>query len=407
MWGSLAVLLAALLIAIGPRVRLSEWQVSRNNNTALDEALQWRRGTMALTNDGLTVEATKVGNHKYNVVGQAFVLISVAGTWLSEALGGGDGDFSGPLYVAMIALPLPFVAFGAFRAVTGRSDWGAFLAGGLIAATSLAPVLAVCRIGAIYYINHVLAVMGLMLISADLLGARRMWPSIVGLALAAWSRQMTCFYAIPILVVAWSGETRSGGREAVGEARSIRRRRIIATIGVILVAAFPMALNAIKFGNPLDTGYSRMYGDRTNQISMDGKAAFWGLRWYPKHLKAMNLSLPDLDIRQNAIHLDNTDREGGSIWVTTPIVLGIFVFAKWWWRDPAARALMLTTIPVILVLLGYHTTGAHQAGYYRYSLDFMPVWLMVIAPRLVTPRAAPWTVAAITWSALYFHLLPV
>ncbi len=377
---------------------------------------------MALRYDGPIVEAVAVGDRKYNVVGYAFVLISFIGTMLSEAVGAGPDTFWGPIYALLVAMPIPIAAFGAFRARIGHSGWAAVLAFMLIAGTSLRPVLTVCKNGDLYDINHAIAVTGLLILAADLLGRRRIWPAAIGLALAVWSRQMTCFYAIPILWLAWrpqSSPGRSAGQsttvhsQSTGEAGlgakvqnpAARSRLSLAIFGVAMVAALPMTMSFIKLGNPLDSGYPQLYGDRENQISVDGRTQLWGFRWYPRHLVAMNATVPDIDMRNHSIYFDNTDREGCSIWVSSPILLAVFLTAGRWWRDPASRVLMLSSFVVILGLWGYHTTASYQAGFYRYSLDFIPIWLMVIAPHVMTKRATPWTLAAMAWSALYFHTL--
>lgn len=65
---------------------------------------------------------------------------------------------------------------------------------------------------------------------------------------------------------------------------------------------------------------------------------------------------------------------------------------------------MLGTIPVILGALLYHGPTIGQAGYYRYALDFLPIWLVVIAPWTDGPKRRRFTLACLAWSVLYFYL---
>ncbi|MBK8270799.1 MAG: hypothetical protein IPK83_21830 [Planctomycetes bacterium] len=209
MWGCLVLMLVGLHLVIGPKIQLSIWEVQRGLNSAFDEALQWRHGTMALSDANPRWEAPIIDGKAYNVVGPLFVLISIAGTFLSEKLGTEPGTFFGPLFVLMVAVPLPLVAFGVFRSLTRFSAWGAVMAAYLIAGTSLRPMLTAARHGTIYQIDHLLACTGLLLLAGDLLGKRRIWPAVIGLAMAVWSRQMTCFYALPLLwIAAWSPSPR-------------------------------------------------------------------------------------------------------------------------------------------------------------------------------------------------------
>lgn len=406
MWLSLVLLLVGLHIALGPRIRLSEWNVTRAGNTAFDEALQWRKGTMALSNANPRWEAPMIDGQCYNAVGPAFVLISLFGTAVSGWLGAEPETFFGPIFVLLIAIPLPLAAFAVFRSLTRSSIWGAVLSAYLIAGTPVAPVLAICRNGSIYHIDHVLAVTGLLIMAGDLLGKRRIWPAVLGLMLAVWSRQMTCFYALPILWVAFRlPPTNERTTAAPTTVPSGRRRLLLAVVGIAIVAAYPMTLSYIKFGNPLETGYGGMYHTRDDQVARDGRACLWGPRWFERHLRAMNLTVPTVDVRNNTIHLVHDGKDGASIWLTSPILLGIWITITRWWRDPARRALMLATLPVVIGVCGYHTTEAWELGFYRYALDFIPIWLAVIAPYVSGPRAAPWTLGCFAASALYYHYL--
>ena len=67
---------------------------------------------------------------------------------------------------------------------------------------------------------------------------------------------------------------------------------------------------------------------------------------------------------------------------------------------------MIGTLPVVVGLWGYHTTGADGSGYYRYALDFLPLWLLVISPYTTGRRGRPLGLVCLAYSALYFNLLP-
>ncbi|MBK8270800.1 MAG: hypothetical protein IPK83_21835 [Planctomycetes bacterium] len=92
----------------------------------------------------------------------------------------------------------------------------------------------------------------------------------------------------------------------------MKLRLLIAFAGVALVAAYPMTLSYIKFGNPLESGYPGMYHTRNDQVGQDAKACFWGPRWFERHARAMNLTIPKIDIRETSLFLDHTDQEGGA-----------------------------------------------------------------------------------------------
>lgn len=411
--GCLLLLLVGLYLVLGPRLGLSEWRVPRENNTALDEALQWKKGTLELSRD-FYEDAEFDGKH-YNVVGLAFVLISLVGTTLTGWMPASVDAFDPALYVLFVAAPLPLLGYWAFRQVGSPPPWAAVLAAYLLVGTSLAPVLTTCRTGSIYYINHALAVSGLLLLAGDLLGRRRIWPAAIGLCLAAWSRQTTGLYALPLLWIAWrwpahEEPTREPGTDPAQPPAdpNRRRRRALwrAAIGVGLAILVPATLNAIKFGNPLETGYAFLYKGRTDPIGRRAQEQLVGLRYVPMQARAMNTAFPAWDIRQGALFADTSNTVGSSVWLTSPLLLALPLTFPRWWRDGRRRALVLSTLPVIALLLCYHTTGADGDGYYRYSLDFVPVWLLAVAPETTGPRGRPLTLACLAFSALYFYLIP-
>ncbi len=393
-----SLLLVGLHLTVGPKLRLSEWHVNPSGNAALEEALQWKEGSLELHLN--EYEVAHFGGKRYNVFGLAFVLICLIGTTLTSWTGGGARDFYSTYYVALVALPLAPAAYLAFRSQTRSSAWGAALAAYLIGGTSLLHILQQCRGaqgGSVNAIDQVLSVTGLLIFAADLLGSRRIWPAALGLALSAWARPLTILYALPLL---WSVRP---GQSTVALSR---RSRWIAIAALVFIAGVPMTLSFLKFGNPLQTGYRYLYEGRTDPVGRSGREQLFGLRYAPENLRAMNLAFPSWDIRAGAVYPDTSNVNGGSIWLTSPLLLGVFLTVPRWWRDSARRTLMLSTLPVLAGIACYHTTGAVNSGCFRYALDFIPIWLLVIAPYVATRRAAPWTLGCLAYSALYFNLLP-
>jgi hypothetical protein len=396
--GVLVLMLIALHLAVGAKVALPTWRVTQEHNAALEEAFAWRDGRLDLQVN--RYEVAPFGDKYYNVVGLAFTLISFLGTSLSQSWGAPAGELYSPLYLAIVAVPLPLIAFWAFGEVTRSKPWAAVWTFYLIAGTCLLPVLATCGTGSIYYINHVLSVIGLLLIGGDLLGSRQIWPAAIGLLLAAWSRQMTAFYAIPLV---WLS-LRSASPVNTG-LPTPRLLNWIAISTVAVMVALPGVLNWLKFGNPLNTGYQLLYEGRFDAIAMRAKACFFGFANVSMHAWAAIAQLPRLDVRGGGLYLDVVGTQGVSIWLTNPLLFAVILTLRQWWRDPAARGLMLTTILVAAADVCYHTTGSTDAGYYRYALDYLPVWLLVISKHLRQPAAREWVLLAIAYSCLYFRIL--
>jgi len=385
------VTLVVIVAAAWWKLRLDTWQVEGTSNTAVMESSSWLRGTLEIA--GHRYEVAQVDGHVYNVVGLLFTIVCTAVRGITQLLSG-TPRFPDLLYVALILIPLPLVAFWAFRSVGLSPRTSALFSIAAILGTSLWPTLALCAGGDLYSINHVIAVIGLFFLGGNLLGSRRIWPAGIGLCMAVWSRQMTCIYAPVLLWIAW--------RNSPG---TPNRRRLHACAWVALCSGLPMAMNYAKFGNPLESGYRWLYEGRSDPIARAAKACFYGPANAPGHFRAMWTSLPLLDIRHGRLMIDASDTPGTPLWFTTPVVIGVIVTARRWWADPVRRILMLASFAVMLALMGYHTTAAQGSGHYRYALDFLPIWLLCISPYLLGPSARVWTGLAFAWSIAYFMLL--
>lgn len=403
-------LLVVGLVTIGaPLTRPWDWRVSERNPGWL-EAVAWWRGRLDLpitTHDPEHARPTDTAwrdGRGYNVYPPLFTGLAYAAIgleWLQQDLPRAsylpDG-FYAPWFVGLMVLPLPLVGFWAFRAACGRSEWAAVFTGYWILGTPLLGSLMGCAEGGIHAVNHVLSNVGLMLIAGDLLGRRRIWPAAVGAVIGLWSRQLTAIYWLAIAWIAWRTwrSTRPAGRGAK-----------FAVAGIALLgAATPLGLNWAKFGNPLDTGYADIYHGRDDMLARRYRehGALFDVRHAPRNLWYMNLALPEAREARGRILL-NSDRDGVSIWFTSPLLLFGVLLCRRWWGDPARRALMLCSFGVIGALLCYHTTGAAQAGVFRFALDFAPIWLAVSAPFLIEGSRRWWTCGCLGWSLLYFHLV--
>jgi len=414
-----ALLLVGLYLVAGPRVELAKWRVEPGGNAALEEAIRWKQGRLDV--EMTDYEVTTLNGKRYNVVGLAFTIISVLATTLNNWVGGRPDEFFPTHYVLIVALPLPLVGFWAFRRATGSSPHAALLTAYLIAGTALLPVVRMCQVGSIYMVNHVLAVVGLLIFADDLLGPRRIWPAGLGLLLAAWSRQLTTLYALPLLWFALQSrlgnappdvptdasrkpfsQSRRGGQVSI-----LNHQFLIASAFALATLAGPMTLSYLKFGNPFDTGYTGAMLTHHDPVGRRAHDKLFSTSYIKYHLLAMNVDYPLWDIRAGTLYPLRDHLNGGAIWLTSPLFLAVFVTAPKWWRDPRRRLLMLSTLPVIAALMCYHTTGCEGSGSYRYFLDYAPIWLLVIAPYLTTPRATRWTVACLAYSALYFNLITI
>lgn len=378
-----AVMTAACLALTWDRVNYHRWGFILDCNSSLLEGLSWLHGRMDLPRS--STDVAYIDGKAYNVFPPLFTILSTIVLELRYLLTG-IYYFDAWIYRLVILIPLAITTFWAFRATSG-SPWKAALLGVcLIAGTPLLPQLVACQKGFLWQINHVLATVGLLLIAGDCLGRRRLWPSLLGLLIAAWTRQLTVFYFIPVAIIVVRGKAGWAG--------------FIGTL--ILVLGIPMVLNNLKFGSPFESGYTLIYEHRNDPIAQRARHGLFSSRFVGENFYYMNLCLP-LALDKNG-HLKLVTNEwGGSIWLGTPLMLYIFASFRSWWNDHPRRWLVLGTVPVVLLLLLYHNTGWFQPGHYRFGLDFIPLLLAVASPYLWGRWRTPLTFALIAWSVFYYR----
>ncbi len=390
--GCFVLLLVALQVTIGPKVRLSQWDLSSDTNAGVAEATAWLDGRLNIPHDGRDAARDRMHDTAYfdgkvfNVFPPLIGFLTVLTAPLHQLLTGDSGRWLNWTYALLIFWPLPIAAFVVFRRQTGDSVWGAVLAGGFIAGTAVLPNLYWARFGHLGQMYHVTSQVGLLILAADLLGRQRVWPGLIGLAIAVWSRQMTGLYALPLLWIA------------------ARQKRLpLCLSGLVLIAAPFLVLNQLKFGSPIESGYRYIYENRDDAMAQ--RCQTFGVlspHFIPENLYYMHAAIPhDLDVGLTSMQLYFNDW-GTSIWMTTPLLAAVLIFARRWWADRDRRLLILATLPIMLGLLCYHSPGFRQAGYHRFALDFIPIWLVVTAPYICRGRWAWFTIACTAWSVLYF-----
>jgi hypothetical protein len=385
-------LLVGLYLTIGPALKLSSWHITTELNPAFLEAQAWRDGRMNLS---YRAPDTALYHEKaYSVHPPLFTLLSLAAMSLGSLYDLPSDQFYTPWYVMVIVLPLPLIGFWAFQQVIHRAAWSAVLTAYWLIGTPMLPQLILCGGGSINPLNHVLATTGLMLIAGDLLGRRRMWPTAIGLIIALWSRPDLVFFSLAALLIAWELKERRW------------RNRLVIGGSLVFAVGTLMTLNWLKFDSPFETGYRYIYDYRPSSF-LGHRALTNGVfspEFFLENATSMHLALPHFRLSSGGIVPENTDY-GVSIWITSPLLLGTFLGLRSWWSNRAARALVLSSLFVIGTFLMYHSRGSSKVGYFAYSLDFLPVWLVVIAPWAIERWRRYFTLGCLAWSSLYFHLL--
>ncbi len=393
----LLLTLAAIQLALGPKIQLSQWTVTAHDNAALAEGAAWLDGRLDIPHPGRDAAHDRMHDTAYfdgkvfNVFPPMMTLLTVLLAPLHRMLIGDAGQWLQTPFVLAVYWPLPLLGFLVFRKQVGDSAWAGLLTLAWMGGTAVLPNLAFARTGYLGQINHVLSQTGLLLVAADIVGRKRIWPGLIGLAISAWSRQMTALYALPLLFVARG-----------------RRRLGLCLAGVAVIAAPLLTLNYLKFGNPLDFGYQHIYVNRSEEPMADRCRDFgvFSSRFIGENLWYIFFAPPTVeDISPTNVKIEPVNSMGTGLFATTPLAMYMFLGARGWWPDRNRRLLVFGSAAVIVGLLFYHSPGYLQSGYNRFALDFLPVWFVVFAGQTRGEWRTWLTLACAAYSLLYFQAI--
>jgi hypothetical protein len=410
-WRKLAcflLFLTAVQIGLARKIQISQWFMSGETNPCVAEGAAWLTGRLDIPMSGkdpLTgrLDDTALFKGKvYNIYPPLLTFLTIATSPVNKAYMGDPAIWQPMLMQLLLYAPLLILAFIVFSREVGDSAWGGLLAFAYLGGTAILVSLNHAREGEKCQVLHIASQSGLFLILWDVLGRRRIWPAMIGLMISTWSRQLTLSYAIPILWAAW--DQQMSGRKS---------RIAMILVGLMIIVAPMLTINYLKFGNPLDTGYQYIFEGRQSGFLEDRFHAHGLFSWkfLPENLFYSYISWPAIDLQADGVHIAESNNIGTSIFLTSPLLIWVFISCRNWWDRKDRRALMIATLPIIAGHALYHGMGFPESGYFRFALDFIPVWMVVTAPWMLKPRIGPgsWRIwlslACITWSVLYFNAI--
>lgn len=137
-----------------------------------------------------------------------------------------------------------------------------------------------------------------------------------------------------------------------------------------------MLWNYLRFENPMETGYSLIHLEGFLAERVNAHSHF-NIHYLPFNLFHMFIKGLDFAWREPSLLLPlKTDAFGTSLTVASPFVL--FAFKAVWKKNVtigAWAAILVILIPAML----YYNNGWIQVNCQRFSLDFMPVLILLAA----------------------------
>jgi hypothetical protein len=252
----------------------------------------------------------------------------------------------------------------------------------------------------VWFFAHVVGVPLILLAYNEALGRGR--EILVGLfvGLAFLTRQMYLASAIFLAVLLWE--------QAADRPRSTRVLRLLRFgLPVVLCLTLYLLFNAVRFGNPLDTGYAyfdfvdflRPRMERFGLISL----AYVPFNFSYLFVQGFHVNFA----RPMLLSPSEMDGLGTAITFASPF-LGAAFFARW--NRRVLIAAWVSVVVVVAYLLVYFVNGWAQVNTQRYTLDFVPLLMILTALGLGQVNLRLWKAAivyAVLLNVLALVLVPI
>jgi hypothetical protein len=221
----------------------------------------------------------------------------------------------------------------------------------------------------VYAFAHITSCMFQFLLINELLGKRRWWLAGLYIGCCFFTRQFTIFYII--LALGFMYYLHRQGKEKI---KAIHLFSLLGTLGFFVV--LDLLYNYLRFGNPLDTGYSHIIFIGVLKERVDQYGVF-SIRYFLFNLYSFFIKGFNIEFQgQGMLSIKDMDLWGTSLLAASPFVIAS-LRAEW------PRALMVATwLTIACILTGtlfYHNNGFHQVNTMRFSLDFLPLLFVLIA----------------------------
>jgi 4-amino-4-deoxy-L-arabinose transferase-like glycosyltransferase len=215
---------------------------------------------------------------------------------------------------------------------------------------------------------HVVCTAMLFLLLYELNGKQRSW--LVGLyfGLAFLTRQMTIFYSLIILYYLFSSKT---------DKRAGFINLIYVAFSFSSVCIPYLLFNYFRFHNFLDTGYQYLQYQSTTIHHRVEKFGLFSLNYFPSNFYHMFLKGHNLIFKgKDLLSVGGVDQFGTSLLTASPFVICSVKAIE----QRSFRLHFWLTITLILIgVLLYHNNGWMQVNTQRFSLDFLPALIILVA----------------------------
>ncbi len=176
-------------------------------------------------------------------------------------------------------------------------------------------------------------------------------------------------------------------------------------LGIILIFLY----NYFRFGSFLEFGYRYHIPALSAARNIFKEYGTWNFFYYPSNFYYLFLKGFDQMVIRGTGYLAypfiSADMWGMSIFITSPILLWCVKSIKHTLQERDVKLALLTSLFILLFLLGYFGIGTRQYGY-RYALDFSPFLFLVLCYAFTSGMSNLAKFVIIASFALNYYLFP-
>jgi len=221
----------------------------------------------------------------------------------------------------------------------------------------------------VYSFAHITSCMFQLLFLNEILGKRRWLLIGAYLGCTFLTRQFTFFYIVFAFGYMWYLQQQKQEKTSISNVL-----KLIGAFGIF--AGFYLIYNYLRFHNPFDTGYSHIVfiGALKERVSQFGvfSPKYFLFNLYSFFIKGFNIEFQG----NTLLHIKDMDLWGTSLLSASPFFIASL---KANWPKPLKISAWITVGLILIGTLFYHNNGYHQVNTMRFSLDFLPLLLLLTA----------------------------
>jgi photosystem II stability/assembly factor-like uncharacterized protein len=219
----------------------------------------------------------------------------------------------------------------------------------------------------VWFFAHVVAVSFMLLAIHEAMGSGRGIITGMLLGCAFLSRQLSIYSSVFILSALLMNPSNASSRSRLRNVFSF-------VLSLTLCVGVYLVFNWARFGNPFDTGYSYLdlHGFYKARVEHYG---LFGLKYLPFNFIYMFFQGPHVEFT-NGLRPTGMDPFGTSLIFASPFVLFAFL-AKG--KKALIISAWITIGLTVFHMLLYNNNGVFQSNTQRFTLDFLPVLIVLVA----------------------------